>query len=112
MKALSRFSISAMLLTEPVLTILRRELKRVSPDVKIDVDQIRAVLEKEVLKREVVEGDKADEARKRISRAASKSLRSKSEKSSVGENATASVQKPPSEICPPSASSISTTSPN
>jgi hypothetical protein len=101
-QALSRFTIGAVLLTEPILTVLKRELKRISPDIKIDADQIRSVLEQEVLKREVVECDKADDARKRIARAASKSLRSKSEKSSVNEGVLDSAQKPPVEISPPS----------
>jgi hypothetical protein len=74
-QALSRFFVGAMLLTEPVLDVIRRELRRVSPDVKIDSEQIKAVLSAEVIKREVLEGDKADEARKKISRAASKALR-------------------------------------
>jgi hypothetical protein len=74
-QALSRFFVGAMLLTEPVLDVIRRELRRVSPDVKIDSDQIKAVLTGEVIKREVLEGDKADEARKKIHRAASKALR-------------------------------------
>ncbi len=74
-QALSRFFVGAMLLTEPVLDVIRRELRRVSPDVKIDVDQISAVLTTEVIKREVLEGEKADEARKKINRAAAKALR-------------------------------------
>lgn len=74
-QALSRFFVGAMLLTDPVLDVIRRELRRVSPDVKIDSDQIREVLSLEVIKREVLEGDKAEEARKKISRAASKLLR-------------------------------------
>ena len=48
---------------------------------KIDSEQIRDVLIAEVIKREVVEGDKADEARKKITRAVNKALR-KSEKES------------------------------
>lgn len=63
------------MLTDPVLDVIRRELRRVSPDVKIDPEQIRAVLSAEVIKREVLEGDKADEARKKITRAANKVLR-------------------------------------
>jgi hypothetical protein len=74
-QALSRFFVGAMLLTEPVLDVIRRELRRVSPDVKIDSEQIKAVLTGEVMKREVLEGEKADEARKKIHRAASKALR-------------------------------------
>ena len=74
-QALSRFFLGAMVLSDPVLEVVRRELRRVSPDVRIDVQQIRTVLVNEVLKREVMEGDKADEARKKINRAANKSLR-------------------------------------
>lgn len=74
-QALSRFFIGAMLQTDPVLEVIRRELRRISPDVRIDIEQIKSVLLSEVIKREVIEGDKADEARKKIARAASKALR-------------------------------------
>jgi Type I restriction enzyme R protein N terminus (HSDR_N) len=74
-QALSRFFVGAMLQTDPVLEVVRRELRRISPDVRIDIEQIRTVLSSEVIKREVMEGDKADEARKKISRAATKALR-------------------------------------
>lgn len=79
-QALSRFFLGAMVLTDPVLEVIRRELRRVSPDVRIEIDQIRSVLAAEVLKREVMEGDKAKEASKKIARAASKSLRAASSK--------------------------------
>jgi predicted type IV restriction endonuclease len=81
-QALSRFFLSAMVLSDPVVEIIRRELKRVSPDVRIDIEQIRSVLINEVLKREVMEGEKADEARKKIAKAAGKSLRTREPKSS------------------------------
>ena len=71
-QALSRFFIGAMLQSEPVLDVIRRELRRVSPDVKIDIDDIRSVLLNEVIKREVLEGEKAKEASKRIAKAAAK----------------------------------------
>lgn len=74
-QALSRFYIGAMLQTDTVLDVIRRELRRVSPDVKIDTDQIRSVLVTEVIKREVLEGEKAEEARKKVARAANKALR-------------------------------------
>jgi hypothetical protein len=59
-QALSRFRI-ALILSEPILSALRRELRTMSPDVKVDVDQINSVLSQEVLKRELLEGEKADE---------------------------------------------------
>ena len=79
-QALSRFFLGAIVLADSVLDVIRRELRRVSPDVRIDNEQIRAVLVNEVLKREVMEGDKAEDARKKIARAASKSLRAASVK--------------------------------
>lgn len=79
-QALSRFFMGALVLSHPVLEVLRRELKRISPDVRIDLDQIRSVLKSEVLKREVVESDKAEDARKKIARAAGKLLRTKAAK--------------------------------
>jgi hypothetical protein len=82
-QALSRFFLGAMVLTDPVLDVIRRELRRVSPDVKINTDEIRSVFTNEVIKREVMEGEKAEEARKKIARAASKALRSKAEKQSI-----------------------------
>jgi hypothetical protein len=77
-QALSRFFLGALVLDDPVLEVIRRELRRVSPDVKIETEQIRAVLCNEVLKREVIDGEKAEEARKKIARSAGKSLRQKS----------------------------------
>jgi predicted type IV restriction endonuclease len=74
-QALSRFFLGALILSDPVLEVIRRELRRVSPDVRIEIEQIRGVLGAEVLKREVIDGDKAAEARKKIARAASKLLR-------------------------------------
>lgn len=74
-EALSRFFLGSMVVTEPVLEVIRRELRRVSPDVRIDIEQIRNVLENEVIKREVMEGEKAEEARKKILRSSGKSLR-------------------------------------
>ncbi len=44
-------------------------------DVRIEVEEIEAVLTNEVIKREVLEGDKAAEAARKIARAASKPLR-------------------------------------
>ena len=74
-QALSRFFIGAIVLSDPVLEVIRRELRKMSPDVKIDSVQIQEVLLQEIFKRDVVEGEKAEEARRKIARAASRGLR-------------------------------------
>jgi predicted type IV restriction endonuclease len=85
-QALSRFLIGAVILSDPVLDAIRRELRRVSQlnkasaDVKIDTEQIEKVLEAEVIKREVLEGAKADEAARKVAKAAGKLLKKASVK--------------------------------
>ena len=74
-EALSRFTLGAILLSEPVLAVIRRELRRVTPGLKVDVEEIQAALRNEVLKREVLDCDQAEAARKQVARAASKALR-------------------------------------
>jgi hypothetical protein len=73
--ALSRYCVGAVVLSEPVINVIRRELKRMSPDVRIEAEEIERVISDEVFKREVLEGEKAVEAKKRLSRAAAKALR-------------------------------------
>jgi hypothetical protein len=63
-----------VVLSDPVLETVRRELRRVS-DAKVELAELREALQSEVIKREVLEGDKADGARKKVSRAAGKMLR-------------------------------------
>jgi hypothetical protein len=76
-EALSRFTVGALLLTEPVLAVLRREVRRISPDARIEVEDLQTVLQNDVIKREVLEGDRAQTARKLIDRAARRALRAK-----------------------------------
>ncbi len=81
-QALSRFFMGALVVSSPVLEVIRRELRRISPDVKIGLEQIKSVLLSDVLKREVVESEKAEEARKKINRTAGKLLRARAAKQS------------------------------
>jgi hypothetical protein len=77
-QALSRFTVGAVLLSEPLLMGIRRELKRISPDVRIELDEIQRVLSGEVIKRDVLEGEQAATATRRVSKAMSRALRAKS----------------------------------
>lgn len=75
--ALNRFYLGCVILSDPVIDVIRRELKRASPAVRIEIDEIRHVLCQEVIKRDVLEGDKADWAKRLLRRAANRSLRSR-----------------------------------
>lgn len=87
----SRFNLAALILSDSVLHTIRRELKRLSPDVRISVDEIRDALVHEVIKRDTIEGDKAVEAQKMVSRAASKALRQKRAKADDADAVVVSV---------------------
>ncbi len=93
-QALSRFFIGAMILSDSVLDVIRRELRKVSPDVKIDTKQIKEVLMQEILKRDVVEGEKAEEARRKIARVANRALRKVTKESSPSSEKVENVSAP------------------
>lgn len=88
-EALSRFAIGAILQSEPILSVLRRELRKLSPDVKIDPDEINTVLVNEVLKRDVVEGEPATDAKKKLAKIAAKKAKESKPDAGSAEQATA-----------------------
>ncbi|MDA2936851.1 type I restriction enzyme HsdR N-terminal domain-containing protein [Acidobacteria bacterium AH-259-A15] len=79
-QATNRFFLGAIILTDPIIHSIRRELKRLNPGIKIETTEIKGTLRQEVLKREVVEGEHADEAGKRVRKAMSKALKKKKPK--------------------------------
>ncbi|HUR82877.1 MAG TPA: type I restriction enzyme HsdR N-terminal domain-containing protein, partial [Thermoanaerobaculia bacterium] len=79
LQATNKFYLAAVVLSDTVLDSIRRELRRVS-DAKVELDELREALKSEVIKREVIEGDKADGARKKVAKAAGKMLRIRKEK--------------------------------
>lgn len=64
----NRFVIGRLMLAEPVLKLIRRELRKASEGVKVDLQEVEQIIRSEVLRRNLVEGDEADEAQKVVSR--------------------------------------------
>jgi hypothetical protein len=71
----NRFAIAALLLSEPVVEVIRRELKRSADNLRVECDEVIAILRNEVLKRDTIEGEEAAKASTRIKRSSNKSLR-------------------------------------
>lgn len=84
---LNRYTVAQILLTEPLVGAIRKEMRKLFPDTKIDHQQITDILNNEVLKREVIEGEKAKETQKKISRLLNK-LAKQAEKSKEKPDAT------------------------
>jgi len=98
LQATNKFYLAAVVLSDPVLETVRRELRRLS-DVKVEVEDLREALQKEVIKREVIEGEKADGARRKVSKSAGKTLRVRREKevetASAGVPSVSSIEAAP-----------------
>jgi predicted type IV restriction endonuclease len=67
-QSVNRYIIGNLILSEPVLSLIRRDLKRLAEGVRVEVDEIETIVRTEVLKREVVEGDEAEAAKARVNK--------------------------------------------
>lgn len=76
-QSVNRYSIAALLQTEPVVTAIRRELRRIKNGVKVTTEEIQSLITHEILKRDVVESDAAKEASKVIKKAIKKNSKAK-----------------------------------
>ena len=63
---LNKYIVGQLLLNGWMIQTIRRSLERHFPKVKISDDDVRRVLHDEVLRREIVEGDRADDAAKAV----------------------------------------------
>lgn len=102
-QATNRFYLAAVVLSDPVLDTIRRELRRLS-DVKLDVGELRSALQQEVLKREVIEGEKAEGARRKVQKAAGKALRTVRDKAAAAPSE--STAEAAAEEAPPSSPTV------
>jgi type I restriction and modification enzyme subunit R-like protein len=87
-QATNKFMIGNLLLnSDTVLSSIKKELKLMHPDIKVTNEEIAHVLTHEVLKREIMEGEEAEDAKKKIIKANKKKDKLKDEKV-VGSNLT------------------------
>lgn len=70
-QSVNRFILGALALSEPVVSVIRRELRKMVSGLKVENEEIERILKNEVLKREILEGDPATKAKARVKRATS-----------------------------------------
>ena len=61
-QSVNRFVFGALILSEPIINVIKRDIKKLSSGVKVETQEIEKILKNEVLKRDVVEGDEAIKA--------------------------------------------------
>jgi len=71
----NQYTLGQLVQTDAVVAVLRKELRRLFPDLKIEPADLADLLVNGVLKREVVDGDKVEEAKARIKKAGQKIAR-------------------------------------
>lgn len=67
-QSVNRYIIGNLIISEPVIASVRRELKKLDDGLKIDATEIREIVRTEILKREILEGEEAGVAAARITR--------------------------------------------
>jgi predicted type IV restriction endonuclease len=75
---MNRYTVSEIVRSEPIVSAIRREMRRLFPEAKVTPEIISDFLVNEVIRRETFEGDKAKEAQDRIKKAQKKLLRAAS----------------------------------
>ncbi|NOU16642.1 MAG: restriction endonuclease subunit R [Bacteroidales bacterium] len=65
----SKFFVGQLIISEPIIDSIRKIMKKLYPEVKVSNEEICSLIENEVLKREVIDGEKAEEAKKKINKA-------------------------------------------
>ncbi len=68
-QATNKFMVGNLLSSDSVLGSIRKELKQIYPDIKVTTEEIKAVLLHDVIKRELLEGEESEEAKKKIQKA-------------------------------------------
>ena len=71
-EATNKYVLGALVLSEPSVKLIRRELRRLSPGLKVSTDEVRDTLAQEVLKRDVVDAEEGEEYRKKVAKGAAK----------------------------------------
>lgn len=88
-QVINRYMIGRIMLTAPVLDAARKTVRKLYPGVKVDNDELCTLLTNEVFKREIIEGDAADDARKKVQKAERAAAVSKAKKNSLSDSSQA-----------------------
>ena len=76
-QSVNRYTIGALLLTDSIANVVRRELRKLKPGIKVDAPEIRDLIQGEVIKREILESEAGVEANKHVTKFMKKQERAK-----------------------------------
>ncbi|MGB2579453.1 putative type IV restriction endonuclease [Elusimicrobium simillimum] len=99
-QCVNRFVVGGLILSEPVLSAIKRELRKFADGVKVDNDEIEKIIKAEVLKREILEGDDAVKTLAKIKRFYSKQNKQKEAANSAAKQTAPSEEPAPATETP------------
>lgn len=67
-QCLNRIVIGGFILSEPVISVIRREIRKFANGLKVDTEEIEKIIRQEVLKRDIFEGEEATKIQSKIKR--------------------------------------------
>ena len=76
-QSVNRHTIGALLMTDAIADVVRRELRKLKPGIKVDSSEIQELIKNEILKREILNSDAGEEANKQVIRFMKKQEREK-----------------------------------
>ena len=79
----NRYMVAATLMSEHVIVSVRRQLRSLSSKVKITTEDIERIIRTQILKREVIDGDEAEQAKKRLAAVERAKKRAKEKKETI-----------------------------
>jgi predicted type IV restriction endonuclease len=110
--ALNRFTLGALILSDEVVSVIRRELRKLSDGVLVEPEDISRVLSNEVLKRDVVDGEEAAKAQAKVNKFYCKAARKSKQRASDKPTTDACQEtKPPETPSPQNVQSSQETKP-
>lgn len=65
-QVMNRYVIGQLIMSEDTAAFVRKQIKKIYPEIKPSVEEISDIIHNEILKREIVEGEDATEAHKKV----------------------------------------------
>lgn len=83
----NKYFVSAILQTESVADIVRKELKKIDPTIKADEEEIAAIIQNDIIKRELIDSPEAKDAVGRYEKSVRKAAKDREKVSAAKEKA-------------------------
>jgi len=66
--ALNRFTIAAIMQSEPIIKVIKKELKQIHKNIKVENQELCEIIRNDVIKRDIIEDERSAAVTKRINR--------------------------------------------